>query len=72
MARLKARLIGGIVWAVANLLGPLFISLQGIKSALAEDLGIAVCPFSIVGAVIGAVIIYLCIRAYKEMAVVAA
>ena len=72
MARLKAGLIGGIVWAVINLFAPLIIVLQGIRSSLAEALGIAVCPFAIVGAVISAVIIYLCIRAYREMAVATA
>jgi hypothetical protein len=72
MARLKAGLIGGIVWAVINLFAPVIVMMQGIKSALAQDLGIAVCPFSILGAVIGAVIIYLCLRAYKEMSVAAA
>ena len=69
LARLKAGLIGGIVWAVVNLFGPVFIMLQGLRSSLAEALGIAVCPFSIVGAVISAVIIYLCLKAYRELAV---
>ena len=69
LAKLRVGLIGGIVWAVINLFGPLFIMLQGLRSCLAQALGIAVCPFSIVGAVIRAVIIYLCFRAYKEAAV---
>ena len=72
LAKLKAGLIGGIVWAVINLLGPFFIMQQGLRSALAQALGIPICPFSIVGAVIGAVLIYLCLRAYREMVVVAA
>ena len=72
LAKLRAGLIGGIVWAVINLLGPLFIMQQGLRSALAQALGMPICPFSIVGAVIGAVLIYLCLRAYREMVVVAA
>jgi hypothetical protein len=72
LVKLKTGLIGGIVWAVINILAPVIVMMQGIKSALAQALGMAVCPFSILGAVIGAVIIYLCIRAYKEMSVAAA
>lgn len=69
LTRLKAGLIGGIIWAVINLFAPVIILLQGLRSSLAQALGMPVCPFSIVGAVIGAVIIYLCLRAYKEMTV---
>jgi hypothetical protein len=69
LVKLKVGLIGGIVWAVINLFAPTIVMMQGIKSALAVYLGIAVCPFSILAAVISAVIIYLCIRAYKEMSV---
>jgi len=69
LARLKAGLIGGIIWAVINLFGPLVIALQGLRRSLAQALGIAVCPFSLVGAVISAVIIYLCFRAYREAVV---
>lgn len=72
LARLRAGLIGGIVWGVINLFAPVVIALQGIRSSLAQALGMPVCPFSIVGAVIGAVIIYLCLRAYREMAAIAA
>ncbi|MBN2186700.1 MAG: hypothetical protein JW732_04530 [Dehalococcoidia bacterium] len=72
LQRLKAGLIGGIVWAVINLFAPLIIALQGLRSSLAQALGIPVCPFSIVGAVISAVIIYLCLRAYKEVTPAAA
>jgi len=57
---------------VISLLAPVIVMMKGIKSALAVYLGMAVCPFSILGAVISAVIIYLCLRAYREMAVVAA
>jgi hypothetical protein len=72
LVKLKAGLSGGIVWAVINLFAPVIVMMQGIKSALAVYLGVAVCPFSILTAVIGAVIIYLCLRAYKEMSVTAA
>jgi hypothetical protein len=72
LVKLKAGLIAGIVWAVINLFAPVIVMMQGIRSSLAVYLGMAVCPFSILGAVISAVIIYLCIRAYKEMSVAAA
>ena len=67
LVKLKEGLIVGVVWAVINLFAPVIVVMQGMKSALAVYLGMAVCPFSILGAVISAVIIYLCIRAYKEM-----
>ena len=71
LARLKVGLIAGVVWAVINLFAPVAIVLQGIRNSLAEALGLPVCPFAIVGAVISAVIIYLCLMAYKEKAVAA-
>jgi hypothetical protein len=72
LARLKAGLIAGIVYAVINLFGPLFIVQQGIRSSLARALSIPICPFAIVGVVISAVLIYLCLRAYKEITPAAA
>ena len=72
LIKLKAGLIAGIVWAVINLFAPVIVMMQGIRSALAVYLGMAVCPFSILTAIISAVIIYLCLRAYKEMSVAAA
>ena len=72
LARLKAGLIGGIVWAVITLFAPALVALQGIRSSLAQALGIPVCPFAIMGAVISAMLIYLCLRAYREMTVAAA
>jgi hypothetical protein len=72
LVKLKAGLIAGIVWAVINLFAPVIVMMQGIRSALAVYLGMAVCPFSILTAIISAVIIYLCLRAYKEMSVAAA
>jgi hypothetical protein len=72
LVKLKAGLIGGIVWAVINIFAPVIVLMQGIKSSLAVYLGMAVCPFSILTAIISAVIIYLCLRAYKELSVAAA
>ena len=48
MARLRAGLIAGIVWAVMSLFAPLIIVLQGIRNPVALALGMP-CLFVILG-----------------------
>lgn len=67
MVRLRTGLIGAIVLAVINLFILIVIILMGIKSPIADALGIPICPFAIIGMVISAAVIYLSVKAYREL-----
>ena len=62
---LRIGLIGGIVWAAINIPVPIILMLQDINSSIGKAVGMPVCPFSVLGSIISAAIIYLCISAYK-------
>jgi hypothetical protein len=68
LASPKAGLIAGIVWGIMNLFIPIIPILQGVKNPIAEALGTPICPFAMLGIILSAVIIYLCSRAYRELA----
>jgi hypothetical protein len=66
LVRLRAGLVGGIIWGIMTLFIPIFPILKGIKNPIAEALGLPVCPFIIIGVIISGVVIYLCVKAYYE------
>ena len=63
---LKIGLISGVVWAAINIPVPVILMLQDINSSIGKAVGMCVCPFSMIGSIISAVIIYLCLTAYKQ------
>ena len=63
---LKIGLIGGLIWAAINIPAPVILMLQDVNSNIGKAVGMPVCPFSVLGSIISAVIIYLCLRAYKQ------
>ena len=66
LANLKTGLIAGIVWGIMNLFIPIIPILQVIKNPIADALGMPICPFALLGIILGVVIIYICSMAYKE------
>jgi hypothetical protein len=57
----------GVVWGVLNVVAPLGLAVRGIRNALAELMGLPVCPFALVGSLLALLVVYFAVRGLREL-----
>jgi len=66
LARIRVALVGGIVWAVLDIVLSAIMMVDGVEVSVAAALGVPVSPFAVLSVVVSAVVFSLCVRSLKQ------